>query len=78
MSLLTKIKSRLWFLKSRTMRWFGIYASAAWLALPLVGDSLPQLQPYLPDNIYKWLSLVFIVLGIVMRLKTTEALGDKK
>jgi len=40
-------------------------------------DGLPQLQPYLPDNAYKWMALALVVLNISLRFKTKHDLADK-
>ena len=55
-------------------------ASAALLvALPyageikkLVGDNLPSLQPYLPENVYKFMGGAVVVTGMVLSFIATH------
>lgn len=45
--------------------------------LPVLQDSLPQLQAYLPENFYKWAMLGVLVGNIALRFKTTTSLAEK-
>lgn len=48
--------------------------------LPFYEDikgSMTELQPYLPDNIYKWMGVAVVVLNIVMRFRTRVPLEHK-
>lgn len=40
-------------------------------------DALPQLQPYLPDNAYKWMALALVILNISLRFKTKRDLAER-
>ncbi len=74
--LLAKLKADL----SRAHRswtiWFnGIGGIAA--LLPMAQDQFPQLQDYLPANLYHYAAGVLVVGNILLRFKTTKALADK-
>lgn len=71
---MNKIAAKFAFLKSRTMRWFGIYLPIAPVALDQLKDQMPQLQPYIPDNIYKATFVIAIVAGLILRAMTTGPL----
>jgi hypothetical protein len=77
---MTTIAQRLAYLKSRTIRYLGVYALAAWAALPeLVAtgrEYLPELQDYIPADAYRWLSLALIFGAVYLRIKTTKPLAD--
>ncbi len=76
------LAQRLAYLKSRTVRFFAVYAAALWVALPelvqALRENLPDLAQYLPDNVYRWLSLAVIVGGLYYRVKTVKPLTDYK
>lgn len=57
--------------------WFNSVFASVVLALPLLQDTFTQLQPYLPDNIYKVLAVVVIVGNLALRFKTVSDLADK-
>jgi hypothetical protein len=62
--------------KSKTMWFNGLlllviqYSDEIMLALP-------QLKEFLGESMYKKVGLTIVVIGIVLRLKTTKALKDK-
>lgn len=48
--------------------------------LPFYDDlrtSLPELQPYLPDDAYKKMVFALVILNIVLRFRTKVDLKDK-
>lgn len=57
--------------------WFNSAMGAVVVALPMAQDSLPQLQDYLPANLYHYLMGALIVGNILLRFKTNAALADK-
>lgn len=62
--------------KSWTM-WFNSMMAIFIANLPLFQDTFPQLQPYLPANLYQAVTIVLIVGNMLLRLKTTQALEAK-
>lgn len=57
--------------------WFnGIMGTAA-VVLPSLQDQLPQLQGYLPANLYHYAMGTLIAGNIILRFKTTKSLADK-
>lgn len=46
--------------------------------IPYLHDTFTEIQPYMPDNIYKTLALVLIVGNIALRFKTNSSLGQVK
>lgn len=64
-------------LKKSLTIWFNSVFAGVVLALPLLHDTFTQLQPYLPDNIYKVLAVVVIVGNLALRFKTVSDLADK-
>lgn len=64
-------------LKKSATIWFNSVFASVVLALPLLQDTFTQLQPYLPDNIYKVLAVVVIVGNLLLRFKTVSDLADK-
>lgn len=73
--------ARLKVLKSKTLLFFGLVAPfLVENAEPIVStirSSLPELQGFLPDEPYKFLSCLFITAGIVLRVYTTTSLQEK-
>lgn len=67
-------------LRSMTM-WFNGLLLAAWpFAEQIVGgmrEYMPELQPYLPADVFKWVGLAVVVLNIALRVRTTRALDEK-
>jgi hypothetical protein len=57
--------------------WFNGVASAIVAGLPMLQDSFPQLQPYIPANFYKWAMFVIIAVNLVLRFKTNKPLEQK-
>jgi K+ transporter len=62
--------------KSWTL-WFNGVAMSVITSLPLLADQMPQLQPYIPDNLYKNGMLALGVVNIMLRFKTSKSLADK-
>jgi hypothetical protein len=57
--------------------WFNSLMGALVVGLPYAQDSLPQLQEYLPANLYHDLMGALVVGNILLRFKTDRALADK-
>lgn len=76
-----KLIAKLRVLKSKTLLFFGLagpfLVDNAEPIVSTVRTSLPELQGFLPDDPYKFLSVVFITAGIVLRIYTTTSLKDK-
>jgi hypothetical protein len=56
-------------------KWRTYTATALLAALPFaaeikaaIADNLPALQPYLPENVYKFMGGAVVVAGIILRL----------
>lgn len=62
--------------KSLTI-WFNSIMGMAVVAMPALQDQLPQLQGYLPANLYHYAMGMLIVGNIILRFKTNGALADK-
>lgn len=62
--------------KSLTL-WFNGLLGAVALTLPYAQDSLPQMQAYLPANVYHWLMGVVVAGNILLRFKTVADLAHK-
>lgn len=62
--------------RSLTAKFNAIFASVI-IALPMLQDVFPQMQAYLPDNIYKVIAVIVIVGNFLIRFKTTKDLADK-
>lgn len=57
--------------------WFNSVAGAVVLALPVAQEQMPQLQDYLPANLYHYLMGALVLGNIILRFKTHSALADK-
>jgi cbb3-type cytochrome oxidase subunit 1 len=62
-------------------KWRTSISAALLLALPyapeikkVVADNLPSLQPYLPENIYKFMGGAVVVAGMVLSIINTYRL----
>ena len=42
-----------------------------------VRDTMPELQPYLPDNWFKAVGIAVVVFNIIQRARTTQSLAEK-
>ena len=62
--------------KSLTI-WFNSLLLAGLPVFELAHDYLPELQSYLPDNVYKWMGIIVVVGNIALRFRTTKPLKDK-
>jgi hypothetical protein len=62
--------------KSLTI-WFNTLLLAGLPAFELMHDYMPELQSYLPDNVYKWMGIVVVVGNIALRMRTTKPLAEK-
>lgn len=65
-------------LKKSLTAWFNAAFASVVLALPMLQDTFPQLQAYLPDNVYKVMIVIVIVGNFLIRFKTTQDLADKQ
>lgn len=57
--------------------WFNGVAAVVIPGLPMLQDSFPQLQPYIPDHLYQYALCLLIVANIALRFKTTTDLAAK-
>ncbi len=64
-----RLKTRLYFMKSRTVRWMGGYLPGLGLGLEMLRTELPGIQDYIPQGLYKGLLLACIV-ALVLRVVT--------
>ncbi len=62
--------------KSLTI-WFNSVMGAAVVFLPMAQEQLPQLQDYMPANLYRYAMGALVVGNIILRFKTTTALAEK-
>lgn len=73
MNVIDKLKNS-W--KSWTI-WFNGLMTTIVVALPSVQDAFPQIQSYLPANIYKYAMGALVAGNILLRFKTNKSLADK-
>ncbi len=45
--------------------------------LPYALESLPLLQEFLPDNVYKSIGFIIVVLNIAIRFRTDKCLSER-
>ena len=62
--------------KSKTV-WFHSIVAGIVIFIPELTESLPQLQPYVPENMFKYLAEISVVGGIILRFFTKTQLSDK-
>lgn len=62
--------------KSLTI-WFNSIMGMLVVALPMAQDQLPQLQEYVPANLYHYAMGALVAGNIILRFKTNGALADK-
>ena len=62
--------------KSLTI-WFNTLLLAALPVFEIAHSYLPELQTYLPDNVYKWMGIIVVVGNIALRFRTTKPLKEK-
>ena len=60
-----------------TTIWFNGVMATAMVVLPVAQDAFPQLQEYVPSNVYKLAMGAVIVANILLRFKTTTDLAEK-
>lgn len=56
---------------------FNLWVALLTELLPMAGDSFPQMQPYLPANVFQAGMLILIVGNILLRFRTKIALEAK-
>jgi hypothetical protein len=56
---------------------FNLWMGTLLGALPLAQESFPQLQPYVPANLFQYGMAALIVGNFLLRFKTTGSLADK-
>jgi len=64
------------FWKSMTI-WFNSVAGGLVVLLPDLMAQLPMLKEYVPTDIYRWLFMAVIVGNILIRARTSTAIGLK-
>ena len=42
------------------------------LMVPMIYAELPTMKDYLPDNLYKWVFFVVVIVNIYLRTRTTQ------
>ena len=57
--------------------WTNGIAGTLVVLLPVAQDSFPQLQQYIPANVYQWGMAIVIAANIILRFKTTMDLSEK-
>lgn len=57
--------------------WFNGVSASVFAAVPVLQDSLPQLQQYISPQMYKWVGLFVVIGNIVLRFRTTTSLDEK-
>ena len=62
------------FWKSLTI-WFNTVSGSLIAAVPLMMEQLPVLKEYLPTNWYMWALLALTVGNVVIRARTSTAIG---
>lgn len=56
---------------------FNIWVMAAIEALPMLQDAFPQLQPYIPANLYQSGLALLVVGNLLLRFRTSTSLAHK-
>ena len=46
-------------------------------SLPMLGESIPQMQPYLTPSLYQWIGGLVVFANIALRFKTKTGLENK-
>lgn len=76
-----RLKSCLFVLKSRTVRWMGGYLPVVGYGLEKLRAELPAIQEYVPAGLYKGVMVAGVV-ALVLRVVTDKPLssyqGDAK
>lgn len=57
--------------------WFNGIVLIVVPLLPVLADNLPQFQPYIPANLFKYAMLAVLVGNVALRFKTTTGLEQK-
>lgn len=57
--------------------WVNAVTLAALPLVDYVGQNLPALQAYLPENAYKTAAFWLVVANMVLRFKTSKPLSEK-
>lgn len=71
------LKTKFYWLKSRTMR-CAAYLAVAPEVIEQLAEQLPVLQPYVPENLYRFLFPASVLLMVINRVRTTAPLADHK
>lgn len=72
-----QFKSKIYVLRSRTVRWMGAYLPAVGLALEAARDQVQAVQEYVPAGMYKGIVLAGVV-ALVLRVATAKPLSAYK
>lgn len=64
--MLEKIKAKLSALREDLEKWLNVAFLAALPVYEVFKDSLPDLQAYLPDNIYKCVGIAVVLINIIL------------
>ncbi len=57
--------------------WFNSTVATVYYGLPMLQESLPQLQAYIPTVHFNHIMATVIVVNLLLRFKTTKSLKDK-
>lgn len=71
------LKAKLVNLHKSWTFWFNAFVGALIPAIPLAAQNIPELAPFLPANVYQYLSGALVIGNWLLRLKTNSSLADK-
>lgn len=57
--------------------WLNTVAGSVCLAIPIAQDNLPQIQEYIPHNIYQYIAGAIAFANFALRFRTKSDLADK-
>lgn len=57
--------------------WFNGVVGVVVPSLPMLGDNIPAMQPYLTQHLYQWIGGIVVFANIALRFKTTQPLENK-
>lgn len=75
--ILSSIKAKIIGCRKSVTVWFNGVVAVVMTSLPMLQESIPQLQAYIAQDIFKYMMGVVIVANILLRFKTTKSLSDK-
>lgn len=57
--------------------WFNGIVGTILAGAPMLQENLPQLHSYIPENFFKYIMLLVVVVNILLRFKTNTGLDNK-